>query len=78
MRFEAIEAVLREFFLFFSSATAKGNGCARGWCVRRGNLQDCLPVKLQDVKFKDLKFKHENRHETFILLKLFRTCMPFM
>ena len=38
----------------------RGNGCARGWCVRRGSLlQDHLPVKFQDVKFKDLKLKHE-------------------
>ena len=28
--------------------------------MRRGNLlQDCLPVKFQDVKLKDSKFKHE-------------------
>ena len=33
----------------------EGNGCARGWCARRGSLlQDRLPVK-----FKDPKFKHE-------------------
>ena len=32
-------------------------GCARGWCVRRGSLlQDHLPVKFQDVKFKDPMF----------------------
>ena len=32
----------------------KGGGYARGWCVRRGSLlQNCLPVKFQDVKFKD-------------------------
>ena len=30
---------------------------ARSWCVRRGSLlQDRLPVKFPDVKFKDLKF----------------------
>ena len=35
-------------------------GSARGWCVRRGNLlQDRLPVKLQERKFKDPKFNHE-------------------
>ena len=38
----------------------EGNECARGWCVRRGSLlQDCLPVKFQDVKFKDPNFKDE-------------------
>ena len=32
-------------------------GCARGSCVRIWSLlQDCLPVKFQDVKFKDPKF----------------------
>ena len=37
----------------------KGGRCARGWCVRRGSLlQDRLPVKFQDVKFKDPNFKH--------------------
>ena len=69
------------FFLFFflqelTTITSRKNRwvChARGWCVRRGSLlQDCLPVKFQDVKFK---FKHEffceNRHEASILLKLF-------
>ena len=31
-----------------------------GVCYRRGSvLQDCLPVKFQEVKFKDPKFKHE-------------------
>ena len=31
--------------------------CARGSCVRRWSLlQDCLPVKFKDVKFKDPKF----------------------
>ena len=52
--------------LFFPSATAtpsrgkKGNGRARGWYVRRGSLlQDRLPVKFQDVKFRYPKFKHE-------------------
>ena len=45
----------------------KGNGCGRGWCVRRGSLlQDHLPVK-----FKDPKFKHEIRLKAVILLKLF-------
>ena len=55
---------------FLPSATAipkkkkKGNGCARGWCVRRGSLlQDRLPVKFQDVKFNDMKLKHEIFHE---------------
>ena len=36
-----------------------------------GLLQNCLPVKFQDVKFKDPKFKHEISWEktwTFILL----------
>ena len=37
-----------------------GGACARGWCVGRGSLlQDGLPMKLQDVKFKDPKIKHE-------------------
>ena len=38
-------------------------------------LQDRLPMKFQDVKFKDPKFKHEIfvriDNEAFILLKLF-------
>ena len=49
-------------------------GCARGSCVRRWSLlQDCLPMKFQDVKFKDPKLMnfHEYRHEAFILFKLF-------
>ena len=33
-----------------------------------GVLQDCLPVKFKDPKFMQF---HENRHEAFILLKLF-------
>ena len=53
-----------DIFCNFQEPTAipsrkKGCRCARGWCVRRGSLlQDCLPVKFQDVKFKDPKFKH--------------------
>ena len=28
-------------------------GGARGWCARRGSLlQDCFPVKFQDMKLK--------------------------
>ena len=52
--------LLLDKLLFFQETTAipsrkKGGGCARGWCVRRGSLlQDRLPVK-----FKDSKFKHE-------------------
>ena len=38
--------------------------------VRRWSLlQDCLPAKFKDPKF--MKFFHENRHEAFILFKLF-------
>ena len=75
-------------FSLFSSVTAipsreekKGNGCARGWCVRRVSLlQDRLPVKFQDVKFKDPKFKHEIFNEAFILfhnLILLLNCLLF-
>ena len=43
--------------------------CARGSCVRRWSLlHDCLPVKFKDLKFINF---HENRHEAFILFKLF-------
>ena len=40
--------------------------------------KDRLPVKFQDVKFKDPKYMevYENRHEAFILLKLFIICFP--
>ena len=53
-----------DIFCNFQEQTAilsrkKGGRCARGWCVRRGSLlQDRLPVKFQDEKFKDPKFKH--------------------
>ena len=68
-----------EFVVVFSNATAiyqlekKGNGCAKGWCARRGSLQDRLPVKFQDVKFTDPKIRHEifvRIDIAFILLKL--------
>ena len=63
--------------------------CARGWCVRRGSfLQDGLPVKLQDVKFKDPKFKHEILvfHHLFaiifsvveIIIELFVACQKLI
>ena len=46
--------------------------CARGSCVRRWSLlQDCLPVKFKDPKFMKFSYFHENRHEAFILFKLF-------
>ena len=42
------------------SIKKEGNGCSRDWCVRRESLlQDRLPVKFQDVKFKDPNFKCE-------------------
>ena len=34
-------------------------------CQKMELLQDCLPMKFKDPKF------HENRHEAFILFKLF-------
>ena len=51
--------------------------------MRRGNLlQDCLPVKFQDVKLKDSKFKHEIfvridiKHSNYFItcLQLFVVC----
>ena len=53
-------------FSFFFSYISRANrysyqvGKKVPECVRKGNwLQDCLPVKFQDVKFKDPRFKHE-------------------
>ena len=51
-------------------------GCFRGWCVRRGGLlQDRLSVKFlmwsSKIQVQAWNF-HENRHEAFILLKLFQ------
>ena len=61
-------AVVNLFFFFFKSQQPyqvekkERNGCARGWCVKRGSLlQDCLHVKFQDVKFNK---------QCFLLLKL--------
>ena len=57
--------------------------CARGWCVRRGSLlQDHLPVKFNDAKFKneifflriDMKHSYFSNfclQSIFLLLKLF-------
>ena len=42
--------------------------CARGSCQKMSLLHDCLPVKFKDLKFINF---HENRHEAFILFKLF-------
>ena len=38
-------------------------------------LQDGLPVKFQDVKFKIPRNFRENRHEAFILLKYLIICL---
>ena len=41
-------------------------------------MQNCLPVKFQDVKFRDSKFMkfHENIHETLYFSKNFIICLP--
>ena len=50
----------------------KEGGCAGGWCVRRGSLlQDCLPVKFQEVKFQEMKFQDPKlKHEIFVRIDM--------
>ena len=53
------------YFFLFQELTAilsrekKEGVCVRVWCVRRGLLQDRLPVKFQGMKFTVPKCKHE-------------------
>ena len=73
--------------LSYQVGKKKRNGCARGWCVRKGSLlQDRPPVKFNDPKFKhEIFMRIDMKHSYFsifsvveIMIELFVVCQKLI